>query len=133
MKLSHASAYALQALADMAGARAGYPVASRHIAQPRGLPERYLLKSLGALVAAGLLRSATGPGGGYRLTRPADQITLLEVVEAIDGPIRGEDPFADRLGGQLQAVCEDVAEQVRQALSRVRLSDLAGTSGRKKV
>jgi Rrf2 family protein len=125
MKLSHASAYALQALADLAGARAGYPVVSRHIAQARGIPEQYLLRSLGALASAGLLRSKNGPGGGYRLARPADRITLLEVVEAIDGPIRGQDPFADRLGGQLQAVCDDVAAQVRRALGKVRLSDLA--------
>jgi Rrf2 family protein len=131
MKLSHASAYALQALAHLAGG-GGRPLTSHRFAEAHGIPERYLQKSLGALASAGLLRSFMGPNGGYHLGRPADKITLLEVVETVDGPIRGQDPFADRLGGQLQAVCDDVAAQVRQAPGRVRLSDLAAAGGRKR-
>jgi Rrf2 family protein len=136
MKLSHASAYALHALAHLAGDRAGDPVVSRHIAQAHGLPGQYLQRSLGALASAGVLRSVKGPNGGYRLARPADKITLLEVVEAVDGPIRGQPPWGDGppdvLTERLRAICEDVAAQVRKVLGRVRLSDLAGAAGGKK-
>jgi Rrf2 family protein len=133
MKLSRASAYALQALAHLAGGRAGDPVVSHRFAEARGIPRQSLVKPLTALAFAGLLRSAKGAHGGYRLARPADQITLLEVVEVIDGLICGEDPCADGQGGQLQAVCDDVAAQVRAALGRVRLSELAAAAGRKKT
>jgi Rrf2 family protein len=95
------------------------------------MPGGFLLKSLTPLVAAGVLRSDLGLGGGFRLARPARSITLLEVVEAVDGPVRGE---ASQVGGReharldakLQAVCEGLAEVVRRRLGKVSLADLAG-------
>jgi Rrf2 family protein len=82
------------------------------------------------LVSAQLVQSFKGPNGGYRLARPAARITLLEVVEAVDGPIRGEAPLASRspdpLDARLQEVCEEVAGLVRRRLGRVRLADLTG-------
>jgi Rrf2 family protein len=130
MKLTRACGYALHALGYLAARGDGPPVASHDIAEARGAPEKFLLKVLRPLVRAGLLRSLKGPGGGYRLARPASQITLLEVVEAVDGPVRGEAPVVgegqDGLGPRLAAACERVAEEVRRRLGRVRLSDLAG-------
>jgi Rrf2 family protein len=108
----------------------GRPATAHDIAEAQGAPNRFLLRALKALVAAGLPRSAAGPGGGYRLGRPAARITLLEVVEAVDGPIRGEAPlglegrhgFDSRLG----AVCQAVADRVRRSLGRARVQDLFG-------
>jgi len=81
-------------------------------------------------VTAGLLRSAPGPGGGYRLARPAARVTLLEVVEAVDGPIRREAPLAQAawagFDSRLGAVCGGVAGLVRRRLAAVRLSGLFG-------
>src|SRR5947209_17389598 len=78
MKLSRASSYALHAVAFMAGRKDNTrPVASHNIAAARGIPERFLLKVLKPLVSARLLFSVKGPNGGYRLARPADQITVL--------------------------------------------------------
>ena len=55
------------------------------LAEYYGLPDAYLAKQLKLLVSAGLLHATTGPQGGFRLARPADEITALDVVEAIEG------------------------------------------------
>ena len=130
MKLTRACGYALHALEYLAGRAEGTPVASHHIARARGVPERFLLKVLWPLVSAGLLRSLKGPHGGYALARPAARVTLLEVVEAVDGPIHGHAALGgargDGLDSRLGAVCQGVGDLVRRRLGKVRLSDLAG-------
>jgi Rrf2 family protein len=104
-------------------------VASYHIAQARGIPEKFLLKILRPLVAARVLRSVKGPNGGFRLARPAAKITLLEVVEAVDGPIFGmAGPVGaggNGLDGRLEAICNHSADRLRRHLGKVRLSDLS--------
>src|SRR5258708_30345235 len=92
MILTRASSYALHALANMARQKPGTPVASHTIAREHGIPERFLLKVLNPLVSAGILSSLKGPHGGYRLARTPSDITLLEVIEAVEGPIRREAP-----------------------------------------
>jgi Rrf2 family protein len=130
MRLKCASLYALQALAHLAAAGGGRPVAAPAIARARGIPAQFLRKVLQALASAHLLRSHKGPGGGYLLARPAEGITLLEVVEAVDGPLRGRVPRAagsrDPLDARLLEVCAAAAGRVRRRLGRVRLADLAG-------
>ena len=130
MRLSHTCVYALHALEHLATESGGRLVTARDIAEARGVPERYLMKVLTPLVSAGMLRSLKGPNGGFRLGRPSSQITLLEVVEAVDGPVRAEAPLVaevrDGLASRLEAVCQRVAGEVRHRLGQVRLSDLAG-------
>ena len=130
MRFSHASTYALHALAHLAAAGENRPVASYEIARARGIPERFILKVLRPLVTSRLVRSRKGLHGGYLLAKPAASITLLEVVEAVEGPVRGEAPvWGPDQGGldvRLREVCEEVAGLVRRRLGRVRLSDLAG-------
>src|SRR3984893_3666707 len=92
MKLTRASSYALHSVVYMAAQKQHKPVASHRIAEARGIPERFLLKVLKPLVSARVLLSLKGPNGGYRLLKSPKQITLLEVVEAVDGPIRGDAP-----------------------------------------
>src|SRR5581483_10664270 len=92
MKLSRASSYALHALAYMAGQPPDKPVASHHIAEARGIPERFLLKVLRPLVSARVLLSLKGPKCGYRRLKARKLITLLEGVDAVGGPIRGDAP-----------------------------------------
>src|SRR4051794_14140084 len=131
MRLSRASAYAVHALVHLAGRKRDEPVASYEIARARGVPERFLVKLLKPLVSAGVLYSVKGPNGGYRLARPAARITLLEAVEAVDGRVRGESPFAGEAGPhagldrRLQAVCDAAAEDVRRILAKVTLAKLA--------
>src|SRR5205809_1102823 len=133
MKLTRASSYALHAVAYMAAQKNNKPVASHHIAKARGIPERFLLKVLKPLVSARVLHSVKGPNGGYRLARPATDISMLEIVEAVDGPIRGQAPFSQGEGEtpldrRLETICNQTADQLRKRLQKVRITDL-GSKG----
>jgi Rrf2 family protein len=130
MRLTRASSYALHAVAFMAGQKKDGPIASHVIAEKRGIPERFLLKVLKPLVSAQVLFSVKGPNGGYRLARPATEITILEVLEAVDGPVRGHAPMShsdprNALNRKLEQICNESAEQVRKTLSKIKLSDLS--------
>ena len=131
MKLTRASSYALHAVAFMASQKTDKPVASHNIAEARHIPERFLLKVLKPLVSARVLVSIKGPNGGYRLARPAGDITMADIVEAVDGPIRGMAPFSDegnsQLNKKLETICQQSAEQVKKHLEKVRVTDLVST------
>src|SRR6266850_279725 len=119
MKLTCASSYALHAVPYMAQQKSDRPVASHKIAQERGIPERFLLKVLKPLVAARVLHSIKGPNGGYRLAKAAGDISMLDVVEAVDGPIRGHAPLTQMeadgtLDKRLESLCNTSAEQLRK-------------------
>src|SRR5437016_14496220 len=131
MKMTRASAYALKALAYLARQKAGGPVPSHVMAEAaRGIPKLFLLKCLLRATSAGLLGSVKGPNGGYVLARPAREISVLEIIEGVDGPIRGEAPPVGRgsaavLDGRLQSVCDGAAVLIRERLAKVSLADLA--------
>ena len=133
MKLTRASSYALHAVAFMAAQKHDRPIASHLIAQARGIPERFLLKVLKPLVQARVLLSIKGPNGGYRLARPASDISMLEVLEAVDGPIRGQSPLSEEGNGalnhKLENICKENADQTRKQLEKIRINQLLG--GRK--
>ncbi len=129
MRLTSATAYAVRTLCHMARTP-GSPVASHVVAHAEGIPGLFLLKVLRPLVSARILHSLKGPRGGYQLARPADRITLLEVIEAVDGPLLGVVPEVSgqgkrKLDEQLQEVCNRTAERVRQ----VTVQELAGKKG----
>ena len=128
MNLSRAFAYALQALVYLARQDGDALVPSHAVASAISGPQQFLLRILGPLVSVGVLHARKGRRGGYRLARPAETITLLEIVEAVDGTLRAEAPQASEdaaFDRRLQAVCEDVAQLVRPVLERVTLADLA--------
>src|ERR1700694_2980517 len=130
MKLTRASSYALHAVVYMAAQKEHPPIPSHLVAQARGIPERFLLKVLKPLVSAQVLLSVKGPNGGYRLARAPHEITMLEILEAVDGPIRGQAPFSREdphspLNKRLDAICSQAADQARKQLGKVKISDLA--------
>jgi Rrf2 family protein len=131
MKLTRASAYALKALAYLARQKAGTPVPSHVMAEAaRDIPKLFLLKCLLRATSAGLLRSVKGPNGGYVLARPPRQISVLQIIEGVDGPIRGDAPAVGRgaaaaLDARLQVVCDQLAGLTRERLGKVSLADLA--------
>jgi Rrf2 family iron-sulfur cluster assembly transcriptional regulator len=131
MKLTRSSAYALTAVACLARQGAAGLVPSHALAaQATQIPERFLLKLLLPLVTAGILRSVRGPGGGYRLARPASAISVLDVVQAVDGPIRGHVPEVGKgaaagFDRRLKQACEEAAQMTRERLARTSIADLA--------
>jgi Rrf2 family protein len=130
MRLTRASSYGLHAVVYMASLKHDRPVASHIIAKNQGIPDRFLLKILKPLVTAQILKSLKGPNGGYRLAKPASAISLLEIVEAIDGPVRGHSPLSEdggdsALNRKLAAICNQGAEHTRKRFEKVRVSDLA--------
>ena len=134
MKLSRTAAYAVHAMVYMAQHPAGPLVVGHVAAKDLGIPGGFLFRILVALSRAGVLRSMKGPNGGYNLARPAKGITLLDIIEAAEGPILGQyDPTSsppNALDKRLQAVADAAKESVRMKLASVTLADLVG-SGKK--
>jgi len=87
MKLSRSVAYALQATLLLAEARTGSPVPCSRLAEAGKMPERFLLQILRNLVTQGILESTRGVDGGYALRRPVSDISLLDLIEAVEGPM----------------------------------------------
>jgi Rrf2 family protein len=131
MKLSATAAHAARALVLLARCPVGRAVPGRALAAGEAVSRGRLSQVLAPLVRAGLLRGTRG-AGGYRLCRPASRISLLAIVEAVDGPVQGAAPhWADgaagaRLDARLQEACDAAAEVVRSRLRRVSVADLAG-------
>ena len=87
MELSRQADYAIRAISHLASLSDGQLVQTREIALSQDIPDKYLPTIIRTLARAGLLRTLRGSHGGVSLARPASQITLREVVEAIDGPV----------------------------------------------
>jgi Rrf2 family transcriptional regulator, iron-sulfur cluster assembly transcription factor len=141
MQLSTRGRYAVMAMVDLAtrqaiGCECG-PVCLAEIAARQQLSLAYLEQLFGKLRRAGLVASARGPGGGYRLARPSDAINIAEIVGAVDEQIhatRCHDgqggcmgvPRADRLGGRCQThdLWAELGRQIGSFLAGVTLADV---------
>ncbi len=133
MKVSTRGDYAARALLSLAlhGDPGDHPTSVRDIAERTGLPQPYLEQILLALKGAGLVRSKRGVGGGYVLARAATDITLGEIISAVDGPIVAGDfgrPHEDGAcshEGQcvLLAMWADVGDHMRRHLDSFTLAD----------
>jgi Rrf2 family protein len=89
MRVSAKTDYALRAAVELATADGDAPVKGERLATSQSIPLRFLENILLTLRHAGIVESRRGADGGYRLARPADEITLADVIRAIDGPLAG--------------------------------------------
>jgi Rrf2 family protein len=130
MRVSAKADYALRAVIELA-ASADVPVKGEKIAQAQEIPLKFLENILGDLRHAGIVRSQRGVEGGYWLARPAEEITVAEVVRAVEGPIanvRGMGPEQVEYAGsaaRLRDVWIAVRANLRAVLEDVTISDVA--------
>ena len=111
------SRYAVVAMAELA--RSGPdPVPIAQIAERREMPVQFLEQLFSTLRRDGLLQSQRGVKGGYRLARPPEEITVLEVVQALDGKVGQE---ADEAGG----IWGEGVEALRDVFSSTTIADIA--------
>ena len=85
MQLKSQVEWALHCCTVLAGLPPGQYLSTKALAEFHGVPKEYLSKALQSVSSAGLVTSTLGPSGGYRLARPAEKITILDVVEAVEG------------------------------------------------
>lgn len=128
MKLSRTVSYAVRATLQLAQGSSSAPVPCSKLAADGEMPERFLLQILRVLVTHGILKSTRGVEGGYSLSRPPESISLLEVIEAIDGPLEtvsepSADPSVD-VQQLLQTALRQVTNTARQQLEAIKLSQL---------
>lgn len=88
MRLTAKSEYGVLAAIDLACNHGTGPVSAREMAERRTIPPRFLEQLLVSLRRAGLVSAVRGAKGGFTLTRDPDQITVLEIVEALEGPLK---------------------------------------------
>jgi Rrf2 family protein len=128
MKLSRTVAYAVRATLQLAQNPSESPVPCSKLASEGNMPERFLLQILRNLVTHGILRSTRGVDGGYTLTRPPEEISLLDVIEAIEGPMDAGEPGGDGLPEQSHLRLHDALRQItatsRQQLESIKFSQL---------
>ncbi|WFB06367.1 Rrf2 family transcriptional regulator [Streptomyces sp. LX-29] len=130
MRISARTDYAVRAMAELAGSP-DRPLKSEDIATRQDIPLRFLFVVLSELRRAGLVRSLRGPDGGYELSRPPEEITLADVIRAVDGPLASVRDL--RLTGleypgaaaALPDVWRAVRTSLRQVLEGTTLADLA--------
>lgn len=131
MRLSHLADYAVVLMTAAARRPMGARLSATELAGDTGVPLPTAQKLMGQLAASGLLTSARGASGGFALSKPAAEITLADIVEAVEGPIAMTVCSEGRTDCALDARCRVkphmgvVGNAVRGALGAVRLTELA--------
>lgn len=131
MRISAKTDYAVRAAVELAAHSDDHPLKSERISQAQDIPLRFLENILVQLRQGGIVVSRRGADGGYRLAEPADEITVADVIRAIDGPlaaVAGERP--EKLGFEgtaepLRDMWVAVRASLRDVLEHVTLADLA--------
>ncbi|MDM9647321.1 Rrf2 family transcriptional regulator [Rhizobium sp. S163] len=137
MKLGDGVEQAIHSVAMLSGLSEGGVLSAAALAEFHGVSTSYLLKHLQALSGAGILHTVPGPKGGYRLARPAEKITLLDIVLAVEGPApafrcneirqRGPNPAPDRFFAKpcnISAAMLKAERVYRAELAKTTIADL---------
>ena len=127
MKLSAKTEYACLAMLQLAeDYTSGEPVQLRRIADEHGIPARFLVQILLQLKGASLVASTRGAAGGYRLSRPPHEITVAEVIDAMEGEDRpgSNATKSTPLARALVELCHEAGQAQRDRLEGATLADL---------
>jgi Rrf2 family protein len=123
--------YAVRAVVELAGSSQSAPRKVDDVAQAQSIPVSFLENILTQLRSAGVVRSQRGPEGGYWLSQPADQVSLADVIRAVEGPlvgVRGQRPEEIEYGGsaeKLQQVWIALRANLRKVLEHVTVADVS--------
>lgn len=133
IRMSEATALGLHTMAVIA--RHGKPMSTTQIATELRASEAHLSKVLRQLVRVGLLSSRRGPGGGYALAKPPAGITLLDVYETLEGPLRRDGClFAEPVCREVSCILGNLVERLRRKahdhLGSTSLSDITNEKRR---
>jgi len=129
MLLSTKGDYGVRAMIDLAKHEGAGPVQRTEIARRRQIPESYLDHLLAQLRRAGFICSVRGPGGGHMLAKPAEDICLLHVLEALEGSLAplacldNPEPGQEAICGQ-EWVWQEIYDSMRSSLSAVSVAEL---------
>jgi Rrf2 family protein len=134
MRLSRTVAYAVQAVMQLAEVNPSIPYPCSKLAKETKMPERFLLQILRQLVTHGILNSTRGVDGGYSLMMRPDQISLLAIIEAIDGPLISAVPQGEGISQnalmKLRDHLKDATDSLRKQLGTIKISELMGSPRR---
>ena len=120
ISITSKSPYALSALVELHGHGDRGPVPIAELARRREIPAQFLEQLFASLRRAGLIRSQRGVKGGYAFARPASEITVLELVELLDGPV----------GQDANGVFAEAARAAREVLAATTVADVAEAEAR---
>jgi len=129
MKIARSTGYALLAACYIAKHPEEKIVLSQTISKAYDIPLEYLLKILQELVRGNILRSKRGPRGGFTLARPPEKITMLQIIEAVDGPMVSHMSLADhtrktKFCVKTDKIFDKALAQARTVFQKVKLSAL---------
>jgi Rrf2 family protein len=130
MKISTKGRYGLRTLMDIAVHQAKGPVNLSEIAERQGISAKYLWQIVNLLKTAGFVRGTRGPKGGYVLLRDPADITMLDVIQVLEGPISlvecVDDPeFCERMENCVaHTVWEEVSQAIRVSLQKITLAEI---------
>ena len=120
LSITTKSPYAIQALVELGGCGAQGPVPIGELARKREIPVQFLEQLFAVLRRAGILRSQRGVKGGYSFAREPSEVTVLEVVELLDGP----------LGRDAEGIFADAATAARNVLAETTIADVVARETR---
>ena len=131
MRISRSTGYAMLALAHIAENKGQKIILSQDIAKKYDIPLEYLLKLLQQLVKANILHSKRGPHGGFSLAKAPNQISVLQIIEAIDGPFVShtkltDQPEGEKIGVQVDKVYKKAISQAKDIFEKAKLSNIIG-------
>jgi Rrf2 family protein len=131
MRISAKVDYAVRAAVELAAAPGEKPVKAEAIANAQGIPLNFLENILGELRHAGIVRSHRGAEGGFRLARAPEQVTVADIIRAVEGPlasVRGGPPEEASYAGAaetLPRVWIAVRANLRKVVEHVTVADVA--------
>lgn len=132
MRISAKADYAVRAAVELAATPGERPVKAERIATAQEIPLNFLENILGELRHAGIVRSHRGAEGGFRLARAPDQVTIADIIRAVEGPlasVRGGPPEETSYPGAsaaLPRVWIAVRANLREVVEHVTVADVAG-------